>query len=167
MRYLVLFFIVVPLAELYLLLWVSQFIGFWPTVGITVVTGVIGGTLAKREGLKVLRQWNQALSELRSPEIGLVEAALVLLGGALLITPGVMTDLFGFSLLLPFTRRRLATWVKARVGHYIDVRSVGVSSFQGRMDDFRSGGFDEDPPDFSSPRRPSGVIDTSGEGRDE
>ncbi len=117
-RYILVAFVVIPLVELYLLLWLGSLIGFWPTVAITVVTGVLGGSLAKREGLRVYRQWRDALDEMRAPETGIVEGVLVLLGGALLITPGVLTDITGVLLLLPPTRRPIA----ARVRRAVDAR---------------------------------------------
>ncbi len=148
MRYIVLFFVVVPLTELYLLLWVSRWIGFWPTVGLTLVTGVIGGSLAKREGLKVLRQWQRALDQLQAPEAGLIEAALVLVGGAFLLTPGVMTDVFGVLLLVPRSRRWLAARVRQRVDRYIVSRTVVM-------------------PGQHTQRGPRGqVIDTTGQSAD-
>lgn len=153
MRYLVLLFVVVPLGELYLLLWMSGLVGFWPTVALTVVTGIVGGSLAKREGLRVYRQWNRAMAELRPPETGLVEGALVLLGGALLITPGVVTDVVGFLLLVPWSRRPIATRVRALVGRYLDGRTVGHVSVGGV----------EVPADPTPPSPFGAVIDTTGE----
>ena len=82
MRWLIVLFVVVPLAELYLLLLVGSLIGFWPTVGLTLVTGIVGGALAKHEGLRVWRAWRRSLSELKPPETGVIDGVLVLLGGA-------------------------------------------------------------------------------------
>ncbi|MEN9581899.1 MAG: hypothetical protein RJA70_4908 [Pseudomonadota bacterium] len=165
MRWLLAFFVVVPLAELYLLLWLSGIIGFWPTVGITLVTGVVGGSLAKREGLRVYRQWSQAMNEWRVPEAGLVEAVLVLLGGVLLITPGVLTDVTGVLLLIPPSRRAVARWVKAHAARVIDARSAFVSGnvgpgFGASRDE---SGFSPPPGASTARERPRPVIDTSGE----
>lgn len=114
-RWLVVLVIVVPLTELFLLLQIDRLVGFWPTIGLTLVTGFLGGSLAKREGLKVWRSWSAAMSELRPPEQGVIDGLLVLLGGALLITPGVLTDITGFLLLIPPTRRLVAVRVRAVV----------------------------------------------------
>lgn len=153
MRYLVLAFIVVPLVELYLLLWLGSLIGFWPTVAITVITGVLGGSLAKREGLRVWRDWQRALAELRPPESGVIEGVLVLIGGAMLITPGVLTDLTGLVLLLPPTRRRIA----ARIRRAVDQRIA-----DGRLHVVETGfvGFGDDA--FSPRPRAGDVVDTTG-----
>lgn len=102
---LILLFTLVPLLEAYLLVTLGSLLGFWPTVGIVLVTGVVGGFLAKREGLRVFRQWNEALAQGRLPEEGLVGGLLVLVGGVLLVTPGVLTDITGVALMIPQSRR--------------------------------------------------------------
>jgi UPF0716 protein FxsA len=109
-----LLFTLVPLVELYLLIWLAGFIGFWPTLAIVMTTAGLGAFFAKREGLKVLRAWQTALSELRVPEEGLTSALLVLAAGIFLITPGVLTDLAGLLLLLPAVRRRVAGLIERR-----------------------------------------------------
>ena len=108
MRWLVPLFVVVPLVDLYLLLQVATWIDFWPTVGLVVGTGLAGGLLAKREIRRVWRGWQQALARMTVPEEGVVNGLLVLVGGALLVTPGVLTDLAGLLLLIPPSRRALA-----------------------------------------------------------
>ena len=118
MKWLVVLFIVVPLLELYLLLTLGSWIGFWPTIAITLITAFVGGALAKREGLKVWRAWRTAIAELRPPEQGVIDGVLVLIGGALLITPGFISDVTGVLLMLPFSRR----WVAARIRRAIDRR---------------------------------------------
>lgn len=124
MRYLILAFVTVPLIELYLLILLSRYIGFGATVAITLVTGVLGSYLAKREGLRAWTQFRASLRAGTPPEIGLIEAFLIVVGGALLITPGVFTDLFGFSLLLPATRKRLAAVIKRRLGSYLQASAA-------------------------------------------
>ena len=131
MRWLLLLFIVVPLIELYLLLFLGTFIGFWPTVAIVLVTGTLGAALAKREGLRVWHSYRDALAQGRLPDEGIVGGLLVLLGGALLITPGMLTDLCGFFLLVPSTRRLLATKIQAVIAKKLEkgvmqVMTVGV-----------------------------------------
>lgn len=157
-RLLLVLFTVVPLVELYLLLWLGDLMGFWPTVGLVLLTGVIGATLAKLEGLRVLGQWQSALAEGRVPEAGVLDGILVLVGGVLLVTPGVLTDVFGFCLLLPPTRKVLARYLRRRVERGIEQGTVRV----------HVGGFGTAPPfgGFGGPpRRPGGsVIDV--EGRD-
>lgn len=115
-----LLFTLVPLIELYLLLVVGGWIGFWPTVAIVALTGVVGAWLAKQEGLRVLRQWQQSLSEGRMPEEGVLGGVLLLVGGVLLVTPGVLTDVVGLSLLVPFTRRLVALWLRPWIERRIE-----------------------------------------------
>ncbi len=168
MRWLFLVFIIVPLVELYLLLWLGSIIGFWPTVAITVVTGVLGGTLAKREGIRVWREWRQALAELRPPETGVIDGVLVLIGGALLITPGVLTDLTGLFLLLPPTRKLVAARIRRSVDRRIAsgrIQVVDTSSFVAgfeSMDDVAEWVGQERPP----PRAADDVVETTGESVD-
>jgi len=118
--YFVLLFIALPIVELWLLLAIGGAIGFWPTLGMTVFAAVVGGALAKREGKKVLVQWRRAMAEMRMPEDGLVSALLVLVGGVLLITPGVLSDFLGLALLYPPSRRWIAEIVRHRMAHKIE-----------------------------------------------
>jgi UPF0716 protein FxsA len=98
---LALLFTVVPLVELYLLIELGGVIGVLPTVAIVVTTGVLGAWLARYQGLKVLREIGDGLSEGRMPTESLIDGLLILMAGAVLLTPGLMTDALGFSLLVP------------------------------------------------------------------
>lgn len=109
-----LLFTTVSLVELYLLVWLGGLIGFWPTLAIVMTTAALGAFFAKREGFKVLRSWQGALTEGRVPEEGLTGALLVLVAGVFLITPGVLTDITGLLLLMPPVRRRVADWIQRR-----------------------------------------------------
>lgn len=133
MRWLVVLVIVVPLTELFLLLQINRVVGFWPTIALTVVTGFVGGGLAKREGLKVWRSWSAAMRELRPPEQGVIDGVLVLLGGALLITPGVLTDLTGLLLLIPPTRRLIAVRVRAAVDRRLQMTQLRIVDLDASM----------------------------------
>ncbi len=106
-------FTLIPLAETFLLYVLGQHLGFWATVGIILLTGVLGAALAKREGLKVWRSWTESLAEGRLPEEGIVGGVLVLVGGVLLLTPGVLTDVTGVLLLVPPSRRFIGKHVRA------------------------------------------------------
>lgn len=156
MRYLFVLFVLVPLGELYLLLAIGRVIGFWPTVGLTLGTGIVGGYLAKREGLKVWREVQHALAHLEVPSSGLIEAALVLAGGIFLITPGVVSDIVGVLALVPVTRRLLARGLRAHFRKRFGIPGVGLSE----TSPFSPGTGDHAPPG-SGP-----VIDTTGESRD-
>jgi UPF0716 protein FxsA len=125
-RWLLVLFVVVPLVELYLLLWIGSFIGFWPTVAIVLGTGLLGSALAKREGIKVWRAWRRSLETFTPPEQGVVDGVLVLIGGALLITPGVLTDMLGLMLLVPTTRGLVAARVRRAIDRRIAAGQIHV-----------------------------------------
>lgn len=105
---LLLLFTVLPALEIFLLLQIGVLLGPTQTFLLIVVTGTIGAWLAKQEGIGVLREIQQELARGVPPGVRLMEGAMVLAGGLLLITPGVVTDLAGFALIMPFTRRALA-----------------------------------------------------------
>lgn len=109
--------IALPIAEVALLITVGRQIGLWPTLGILILEGVLGGWLAKREGGRAWSALSAALESGRMPSGELADAALVLVGGTLLMLPGFITDVFGLVFLLPFTRplaRRALGWLVAR-----------------------------------------------------
>lgn len=116
---LLLLFTVVPAVELYLLILIGQWLGALETVLIILVTGSVGAVLAKREGLGVIRRLQEEARTGLPPGDRIVEGLLVLVGGVLLITPGVLTDLTGFLLIMPWSRRWLAPRVKARVMRWL------------------------------------------------
>lgn len=124
-RWIVLAFILVPLTELYLLIWLSDEIGFWETFAIAVCTGILGGNLARSEGLRVWKGWKQALERGQAPEDSLADGVLILVGGALLFTPGVLTDAVGFLMLFPSSRRPLAKFVRALFAQAIASKTAG------------------------------------------
>lgn len=101
---LILVFIAMPLLELAILIRVGQAIGFWPTFAIVVGTAVIGTTLLRRQGFQVLGKLSHDLSQGRPPLDSLADGALLLIAGAFLLTPGLITDTLGFLLLMPPVR---------------------------------------------------------------
>ena len=101
---LVITFILVPLAELAVLIAVGDWIGLVPTLILLLVVSVAGAWLAKREGLAAWRRLQLALSQGRMPTVEVTDGALILLAGALLLTPGFLSDVLGILLLLPPTR---------------------------------------------------------------
>lgn len=103
-----LLFVVIPVVEVWLLFRLSTWVGFGPTLLLSILTGVWGAALARREGLRAWRQISESLERMEAPERALFEAALILVGGVLLITPGILTDCVGFLLLVPVTRGALA-----------------------------------------------------------
>jgi len=101
---LVIAFILVPLAELAVLIAVGDWIGLVPTLILLLVVSVVGAWLAKREGLAAWRRLQVALAQGRMPTVEVADGAMILLAGALLLTPGFLSDVLGILLLLPPTR---------------------------------------------------------------
>jgi UPF0716 protein FxsA len=104
MPLLVLLFIVVPIAELYVIIQVGQAIGVLPTVAILLLDSLLGSWLLRQQGRAAWRRFSAALQAGRPPARETIDGALILMGGALLITPGFLSDLLGLALLLPPTR---------------------------------------------------------------
>ena len=110
-------FVVVPLVEIFVLIQVGQVIGAWWTIALLIIDSIVGSWLIKREGGRAWRALNEALSSGRMPARELADAALILVGGTLMLTPGFVTDAFGMVLVLPFTRpfaRRILAQVVGR-----------------------------------------------------
>jgi UPF0716 protein FxsA len=125
---LLLAFTVIPAVELYLLVSVGQWIGPLATVLLIVLTGLVGAALAKREGMSVLNQLRGDLGRGIPPAAHLVEGAMVLAGGLLLLTPGLLTDLTGFLLILPPSRRSVAPMVVRWLLNRFDIRIGGSAA---------------------------------------
>ncbi len=97
-------FIVIPLVDLFLLLWISKHTGLPATIGLVIITGVIGASLARRQGSFVKGQIRDRLAQRQMPADLLGDGAMIMFAAGLLLTPGLLTDLLGFSLLLPTGR---------------------------------------------------------------
>jgi UPF0716 protein FxsA len=110
---LALLFLVIPIAELYVIIQVAHAIGVFDTLGLLVLDSLLGGWLMKREGMGVLRRLQSKLATGEVPSTELVDGFLILFGGALMLAPGFLTDILGMALLLPPVRA-LARRVLAR-----------------------------------------------------
>ena len=117
--FLIVLFIVVPIAELAILIQIGELIGVWWTIALLVVDAILGSLLARSQGRVVWRRFNEAIRIGRPPAREVMDGALVLFGGALLLTPGFLSDILGIVLLLPPTRAL--------------VRAVLVRRFAARM----------------------------------
>jgi UPF0716 protein FxsA len=104
MRWLFLLFCTLPVIELIILLQIGGWLGVWPTVGLILGTAFIGVNLLRQQGLKTLTRANQRMASGEMPAKEMVEGIVLAIGGALLLTPGLVTDVIGFSCLLPGTR---------------------------------------------------------------
>jgi len=112
---LLLLFITVPLVELVLLLRLGSRIGLPATIAIIFLTGALGAWLARTQGLSVLHRAQRALAEGRLPQEEVLEGILVLVAGAVLLTPGFLTDAVGFFLLIPPCRQ----WLRPHLTRYL------------------------------------------------
>lgn len=101
---LLILFIFVPLIELALLIEVGQRIGTFYTVLLVIATGVVGAILTKFEGLRIWHQLQKDLKQFKMPTDRIIDGVLILIGGAMLLTPGLITDVLGFLLVIPFSR---------------------------------------------------------------
>lgn len=122
-------FLIMPAVELALLVQVDKLIGFWPTVGIIVLTGGLGGYLAKREGLSVWHRLNERMSVGDLPSKEILDGVIILCAGALLITPGVLSDLLGFLGFIPPTRALIRKLVERWVDKSMKRNATGIFGF--------------------------------------
>ncbi len=107
----ILLFTVVPLTELYLLIQVGKYLGAFPTIAIVFITGIVGGLLARSQGLSIYRHIRTDLQNGIIPTERLLDGLFILIAGALLITPGLITDIVGFLVMIP----RFRGWLKKRL----------------------------------------------------
>lgn len=132
--YLFLLFVTVPLLELYLLLLVGRYMGLFPTLALVLGTGFLGAWLAQSQGASTFARIRQDLDAGRMPTDSLADALLILIAGAVLLTPGLLTDAAGFFLLVPpgrrwvrgRLRRAFARHLRARTVHHASSRTGGV-----------------------------------------
>lgn len=113
---LLLLFVTVPFVEVYILIRLSTWLGILPTFGIVIITGIVGAALAKHQGLGVWQRIQAELSYGRMPGDALFDGVLVLIGAVLLLTPGILTDMTGFLLLIPPGRFVVKRYIKRWVG---------------------------------------------------
>lgn len=123
---LALLFLVVPVLELFVIIQVGQAIGALNVVGLLLLMSLLGGWLMKREGMATLRRFQTKLSTGELPEKELVDGFLILFGGALMLTPGFLSDLLGISLLLPPVRAVIRRAVIGQVTKRISFGIPGV-----------------------------------------
>ncbi|WP_374086462.1 FxsA family protein [Methylomicrobium lacus] len=118
-----LFFLLVPFAEIYLLLTVGGIIGAFPTIALVVFTAVLGASLLRKQGSETFRRFQENLAQGGIPTYEIIEGPILLVGGALLLTPGFITDMMGFVCLIPALRRKVAQYVIEK--HLIQVMQSG------------------------------------------
>lgn len=149
-------------AELYLLVKVSATITFGVTLALCVLTGVIGGTLVRRQGLRTLGEIQRSMSEGKVPAEAIVAGLVLLIVGIVLIMPGFITDIVGFLLLVPVVRHRASSWLVERFKGRVQVMGPNVGFQSQDMDRENLRGKvidvdpdpDPDPPDSEESRMP-------------
>jgi len=148
---LLLLFIAVPVVELVLLIEIGQRVGTLATIGLIMGTGIVGASLARQQGISTLARLRKDLDDRRLPAEPIVDGVLILVAAAVLITPGVLTDLVGFLFLVPAFRRLLKRYLKRRFERAGREGTVGVTvAFDSAGDPSR-----RPPMKNVTPRRPA------------
>lgn len=112
---LLILFITIPVIELYLFLYLGSRIGIGTTFAIIIATGFLGAYLTKSQGLKALKNYQDTVSQGKLPHEAVLDGLMILVAGAVLLTPGFLTDAFGFTLLVPAARK----WVRGLLSKYL------------------------------------------------
>ena len=128
---LLILFILVPALELILLIQIGQIIGTLPTIALIVATGILGAFLAKRQGARVLASMRTEIQSGQLPADSLFDGALVLVAGAFLMTPGILTDTVGFLCLIPPSRRVIKRFIWSRIQRSIQSGQIQVERSRG------------------------------------
>jgi len=121
-------FTLVPLLELYLLIRLGTYVGAVDTIAIVIGTGIAGGLLAKSQGLAVLDRMRAELNQGRLPAESLFDGLLILIAGAMLVTPGLLTDGLGLLLLIPWSRKAIKSWLKRKMQEKISEGEIHIST---------------------------------------
>jgi len=130
--------LIIPFAEIYLLLLVGGIIGVLPTIFLVVLTAVLGTYLLKQQGLATFKRFQESLAQGAIPAYEMVEGPIILVGGALLLTPGFFTDALGFACLIPNVRRKIAQYV---IENYLVQPDGSVYGAKPRQPDVLEGEF--------------------------
>ena len=124
---LLLLFILMPIVELGLLIEVGRHLGTWVTVALVVGTGAAGASLARSQGSRAFYRLREAIGSGAFPGDELFDGVLILAGGLLLLTPGLITDLIGFAALIPGTRHLIKNFCKRQVRRRMDFGAIDAS----------------------------------------
>lgn len=130
---LIMLFTIIPVLELLLLLKLSQLTSIWTAIGLVIATGIVGAYLAKSEGRIIITRIRTELNQGRMPGDQLINGLCVLVGGALLLTPGIITDVVGFSLVIPVTRELFKAFIKEKLSKMVNSGNVYIYHDHDRM----------------------------------
>ena len=120
-------FTIIPFLEIYLLIEIGSYIGAFNTLIIVVLTGFLGALLARHQGLQAMLKVRESLAHGEMPAEHLLDALLILLAGIVLLTPGFLTDLAGFLILIPTTRLHFKRWLRKKFDNLITQNRVKVT----------------------------------------
>ena len=129
MFHLFLLFAIIPMVELAILIRVGSYLGFFNTITIVILTAVIGAYMVKMEGIGVLSRIQQSMQGGVFPEDELVNGMLILVAGALLLTPGFFTDIIGFLMVFPFTRNYIREFVMRYIKNKMPPGDIEITDF--------------------------------------
>ena len=118
-------FTIIPVSEIYILIAIGGQIGILPSIGLVILTGIVGASLARSQGLKTLGRIRDSFQQGVVPGEELLNALLIAIAGIVLLTPGFLTDAVGLFLLIPTTQALCREWLKRRIELVYAQRNVG------------------------------------------
>lgn len=159
MRFLFILFIIVPIVEITLLINVGQAIGAWNTVGLVLLSAFIGVNMLRYQGFSTLSRAQQRMNAGQIPGREMIEGIVLAVGGALLLTPGFVTDVIGFLCLIPFFRQRFADALMSRFT-MVSMHQPGGQTFEGESESVhRESPFHQPRHSVHPPKQDGDVID--------
>lgn len=117
---LLLIFITIPILEIAVLLKLDETIGLGQTIFLIFITGIIGAWLVRQQGISIIFQIKKELTNGNIPAKQMIDGVMILIAGSVLITPGLITDVVGFLLLIPFTRNFIRKWIRLKFEKYVN-----------------------------------------------
>ncbi len=141
---LLLLFTIIPMVELSLLLKLGSYVGFLPTLLLIALTGIVGVSLARKEGFLVVTKIQNSLSRGKMPTDSMIDGLLILIGGVTLLTPGLLTDITGFLLIIPISRVLVRKFLKNRFKGQIKFNTINFNYEQkGNKQEFKEDKYDD------------------------
>ena len=147
-------FLVVPIVELYVIVQVAGSLGVLETIALLIVVSLVGAWLVRHQGMAIWRRAPREMAEGRMPDRSLLDGLLVLMGGALLLTPGFVTDAVGLMAVFPPTRTLMRTALRRRFAGRISVHRASGPGFASHRSRSRTGVIDVDEVDLRREDRP-------------
>ncbi|MCK5595631.1 FxsA family protein [bacterium] len=127
--YLLLLFTLLPMTELVLLIKIGRHIGLLNAILIIIITGISGASLARWQGLTVIKEVQDQLSVGIMPKEEILDGMMILAGGLLLLTPGLITDIVGLIAIIPITRKWIKYFLKKKLAQMMDEEKFQINRF--------------------------------------